>query len=141
MTNSDMNESYKQQYEEACRTYHNIHSFRAKLLALLPIASGLGSVLVLLKTDELKNYLGAIGILGAIVTFGLYIYELRGTQRCFELKKIAKNLEKALGLSEDTGQFLGEPKPILYIIREGIAGAVIYSSVFCGWVLISIVSK
>ena len=132
-----MNEIFKQQYEEVCRTYHNIHSFRAKLLALLPIASGIGGVLTLLKTAELKDYLCPIGILGAFVTLGLYIYELRGTQRCFKLKKIAQNLEKGLELNENTGQFLGEPKPILNIVREGIAGAVIYGSVFFGWILIS----
>jgi hypothetical protein len=136
-----MNEGHKQQYEEVCRTYHNIHSFRAKLLALLPIASGFGSVLLLLKTDELKNYIFTIGILGAIVTFGLYIYELRGTQRCFKLKKIAANLEKTLGLKKETGQFLGEPKPICHFVREGIAGAIIYGAVFCGWLLISMISK
>ncbi|MCK5050210.1 MAG: hypothetical protein KAS53_00625 [Candidatus Cloacimonetes bacterium] len=135
-----MDNNYIKLYEEVCRTYHNIHSFRAKLLALLPFASGFCNVILLLNTNKLNTYLFPIGIFGAIVTFGLFIYELRGTQRCYELKKIAINLEKTLKLSKDTGQFLGEPKPILGFIREGIAGAIIYASVFCGWILISTLS-
>lgn len=138
MNNSEINENYRQQYDEVCRSYHAIHNFRANLLALLPIASGFGGLMLLTKTDSLRTFFTPIGILGAIVTVGLYIYEVRGTHRCFELKKVAKELEKLLGLNSKTAQFLGEPKPVFRVVREGVAGGIIYLSVLIGWVLIAV---
>ena len=42
-------------YSEVCRSYHAIADFRAKLLALLPIASGAGGLLVLSEKDTVKE--------------------------------------------------------------------------------------
>jgi hypothetical protein len=136
MIDPELNKNYQQQYEEVCKSYHAIHDFRAKLLAFLPLATGLGGVALLSKPELQKFYL-SLGVLGALITVGLYIYEARGIQRCHKLKQIAKELEGLLGLNAATAQFSGEPVPLLNIIREGAAGLVIYLSVFVGWVLVA----
>ena len=138
MDEKELNENFRQQYEEVCRSYHAIHDFRAKLLALLPLASGVSGVVLLLKETILQKYFTPIGIFSAIVTLGLYVYEARGTQRCHELKKNAQELEVLLGMNSKTGQFLGEPKPVFNVVREGVAGAIIYTAVFVGWILLGI---
>lgn len=48
MIDKELNNNYQKQYEEVCRGYHAIHDFRAKLLALLPLASGFGGMTLLI---------------------------------------------------------------------------------------------
>ena len=126
---------YRDEYIEVCKSYH-IHDFRSKLLALLPFASGVGGFFLLTKKDTLSKFFTPVGILGAIVTIGLYVYEIRCEQRCLALKSVARRLEKILGLSQETGQFLNEPIPIFHILREGVASAIIYLAVFLGWLFV-----
>ena len=44
-------------YTELCRSYHAIDDFWAKLLAILPIASGAGGVLLLANKPAVADYL------------------------------------------------------------------------------------
>ncbi|WP_152912386.1 hypothetical protein [Candidatus Rhodobacter oscarellae] len=68
-------------YDEVCRAHDGIADFRAKLLTVLPFASGRGINLLLGGEDANANeHLGAIGLFGAFVTIGLFIYELREIQ-------------------------------------------------------------
>jgi hypothetical protein len=73
-------------HERACISYEAITEFRAKLLALLPLATGTGAFLLLERVqkdgEQLRNVLGPIGLFSAVVTLGLFTYELRGIQRC-----------------------------------------------------------
>ncbi len=70
-------------YREVCNTYHAIDDFRAKLLGLLPLASG-GAIFLMFKDVLIKNgdpgnikaLMTPAGILGFLVALGL-IY-LRG---------------------------------------------------------------
>src|SRR5215216_2596040 len=87
-------------YSEVCRSYHAIADFRAKLLALLPIASGAGGLLILGQKEKLNEYLGPIGVFGAAVTLGLSVDELRGIQRCKALIKAGKALETKMGVPD-----------------------------------------
>jgi hypothetical protein len=130
-------ETLRQQYVEVCKSYHAIHDFRAKLLALLPIASGAGGLTLLAHKDTVKAFLTPIGLFGAAVTFGLFIYEARGAQRCSALKHIAQTIEKRLHLDGNTGQFLSEPKPVLGFVREGVASAVVYLCIVTAWLYIA----
>jgi hypothetical protein len=64
-------------YTEVCRSHDAITDFRAKLLALLPLASGAGIGLLVARgsshisrTDA--GLLLALGLFGAIVTAGLF---------------------------------------------------------------------
>ena len=63
-------------YQETCKTHNAIADFRAKLLALLPIASGTGVFLLLGKLNGGdRKLLLAVGLFGFIVTFGLFMYD------------------------------------------------------------------
>src|SRR5262249_37250117 len=95
---------------EVCKSHSSITEFRAKLLALLPIASGSGVFLLLTKRSEPidATYLYAIGLFGFLITVGLFIYELRGIQHCKRLQQLASHLEEQLHLRE--AQFIRRPK-------------------------------
>lgn len=131
-------ESRIRQYSEVCTSYHAIDSFRAKLLALLPFGSVLGGVVVFVSSNELpEEYLGPIGILGFVITLGLFVFELRGVQKCERLKRIACNLEQSLGLDENTGQFLGNPEPWLGVVAAPAASVLVYASLMVGWLYVA----
>lgn len=60
-------------YEQVCSQHDGIADFRAKLLALLPIASGAGIFLLFEKggiPSALSPHLVAIGLFGIAVTTG-----------------------------------------------------------------------
>jgi hypothetical protein len=57
-------------YRQICDSYHNISDFRAKLLALLPLATGTGGILLLREREQVRA-LGPIGLFGVVVTAGL----------------------------------------------------------------------
>jgi hypothetical protein len=86
-------------YQEICRSHEAITQFRAKLLALLPLASGAG-VFLLLQQGSSFNYLGAIGLFGAAITLGLFLYELLGMQTCHRLRDQAVWFEGRLRIPQ-----------------------------------------
>lgn len=132
-------------YARICDLHDGIADFRAKLLALLPIASGLG--IFLLVGDEPPDpsflpHLLPVGVFGVLVTLGLFAYELRGIQKCEGLIACAKRLEKEFLAHElrgfgafrfrQTGALGG---------AVGATGAalVIYSAVVGAWVYVAAV--
>jgi hypothetical protein len=126
-------ETLQKQYEELCRSYRAIEEFRGKLMGLLPLASGVGWITLLTSKNAPRAVLILVGIVGAVITVGLYIYEARGAQRCRRLMDVAKDLEEQLGLEEKLGQFRSEPSPLAGFVREGVAGGVVYLGVLIGW--------
>jgi hypothetical protein len=125
-------------YSEVCKSYHAIADFRARLLALLPIASGAGGLLILSQKDTVKGYLGPIGVFGVAVTLGLFVYELRGIQRCKALIGAGKALEGKMDISD--GQFNSRPKGYLGgLIGAETAGWIVYLAVLAGWSYLAIV--
>src|SRR5438094_8764495 len=116
-------------YQETCKTHNAIADFRAKLLALLPIASGTGVFLLLGKLNGGdRKLLLAVGIFGFVVTFGLFMYELRGIEDCTALRGHGIAIEEALDLHEDTGQFLYWPKGKFNLVDEVGAAWIVYVS-------------
>lgn len=131
-------------YQEVCKSYHAIADFRAKLLGLLPLASGAGIFLLLESSSDTSGgnfsqefFLG-IGVFGLIVTLGLFVYELRGIQRCNGLIEVGKSLEKALQID---GQFRLRPDPINNLIGTTLAARVIYPAVLASWLFIALQSN
>src|SRR2546423_10068496 len=95
-------------YQEICKTHNGIADFRAKLLALLPIASGAGVFFLFEKLNgSERKLLIPVGLFGAAVTFGLLMYELRGIEDCTVLRKRGWELEQALTVRADASQFAG----------------------------------
>jgi hypothetical protein len=133
-------ETLRMEYGEVCKSHSSITEFRAKLLALLPIASGSGIFLLLTKRSEPieTTYLHLIGLFGFLITLGLFMYELRGIQQCKRLNQLASHLEEQLHLRE--AQFIARPKARL----GGILGAegaayVIYTTMLIAWIFVAFV--
>lgn len=98
------------EYVEACKSHAAITDFRAKLLALLPISSATGIGLLVLQVggdvEKVDSYLLlGLGLFGAVVTIGLFFYELRQIDICKQLRNHAAWIEKELGIA--AGQFSG----------------------------------
>ena len=126
------------QYTEVCKSYHGISEFRGKLLALLPIVSGAGISLLISKNYSLdSSHLLAVGIFGALVTLGLFFYELRGIQKCKRLIALGSKLESALKI--ELGQFSDRPRRIAGFIGAETAGWVVYMTVLLGWLYVAFV--
>ena len=131
-------ENLRSVYSEVCHSYHAIADFRARLLALLPIASGAGGLLILAEKDTVKAYLGPIGVFGAAVTLGLFVYELRGVQRCKALIETGKEIEAGMGIAG--GQFGSRPKGNAGgLISAETAGWIVYLTVLAAWCYLAIV--
>jgi hypothetical protein len=97
-------------YGEVCRSHAAITDFRAKLLALLPIASGTGIGLLVTQADGGGGnptwLLVALGPFGALVTVGLFFFEFHQMDQCRQLRNHGIWIEKQLGI--DAGQFRSE---------------------------------
>jgi len=126
-------------YQRAGESYEAITEFRAKLLTLLPLATGTGVFLLLERAQaqnsaQFKGFLGPIGLFSAVVTLGLFTYELRGMQRCHRLEVQAAVLEKQLGLSTEQGPFRGQPPRALgNMLGPPAAGLIIYLATLFAW--------
>jgi hypothetical protein len=61
-------------YTQIQNRYAGITDFRAKLLGLLPLATGTGAFLLLQRAQDenadLRRFLGPMGIFGLVVTLG-----------------------------------------------------------------------
>jgi hypothetical protein len=121
-------------YQQVCASHAALTDFRAKLLALLPIASG-ASIFLLLDESRNLEQLPAIGLFGFAITLGLFIYELTGIRTCIDLRKRGKLLEEELRIPPDRGQF---HYPALVGIGS-VEGAswVVYLSVLLAWAYVA----
>lgn len=120
-------------YRELSAAFRQLDDFRAKLLGLLPLASGAG-IYILLDGNS-SEVPAALAILAAFVTFGLGIHEIRTIFRCKALLKAGRQLEQALNIDPLTGLFQTYPRQLPYpIISTGVASAVVYGSVLIAWV-------
>jgi hypothetical protein len=124
-------------YQAVCNSYHAIDDFRAKLLGLLPLASGAGIFLVLEKFDldklssETKSILTAVGMFGFLITLGLFSYEIYGIKKCAALIEVGKRMEELMEIKN--GQFIKRPQRSMWFINEPFASAIIYSTVMAMW--------
>ena len=132
----------KAAYDELCRRHDGIAEFRAKLLALLPIASGAGIFILVSEggvVDAAVPQLLPVGVFGVLVTIGLYFYELRGIQECNALIDAAREMEKLLlpNLSQ-FGAFNAKPRAVLgRAVGATGAALIIYPTVVGAWVYVA----
>ena len=141
-------ENLRTEYQEVCKNHLAITDFRAKLLTLLPLASGTGIFLLLTKQNEPLDatHLGPIGLFGFLVTLGLFFHELRGIGNCGELIRLGRDLEREMGLAN--GQFIlednyyhnqtGLRRVLHFIIGPEGAAWVIYPIVAIAWLYLAI---
>ncbi len=125
-------------YRELCASYRAIDDFRAKLLGLLPLATGTGIFLLLgdkTKLNAVAPYLGPIGVFGFVVTLGLFSYEIFAIKKCGALISAGTELEKQLEKGYIShGQFVTRPN---IFINEPFAAGIIYSAVLAAWIYLA----
>jgi len=87
-------------YEELRRSYHVIGDFRSKFLGSLPLVSGTRVFLLLndaftdpgkLKFVQPIVYL--IGLVGFVLSLGLFFFELCGIRKCHALMEAGRRME------------------------------------------------
>ena len=124
-------------YEQLCMSYRAIDDFRAKLLALLPLATG-GGIFFLLQPlePETKAHLLPIGTFGFVVTLGLFLYEIYGVKKCHCLIFEGRKIEEELDLK---GQFRRRPREVAKFINEPFAAGLIYPAVLAAWTVVALV--
>lgn len=140
MPESDDYNNLRAVYQETCKSYHAIDDFRAKLLGVLPLVSG-GGLVVLLKDVKLDSgearYLLPIGFLGAVVTLGLFAYEIYGIRKCHALIQAGIRLERSLNIC---GHFRTRPREVARFIDEPFAAGMIYPAVLGAWVYLALIA-
>jgi hypothetical protein len=126
-------------YQELCNGYRAIDDFRAKLLGLLPLATGAGVFILLGNiTPETEKYLEPIGLFGFVITLGLFAYEIFGIRKCHALILAGKHIE-VRWLNIGDGQFNSRPHSLLGFIDEPLAAGVIYPAVMGSWIYLALV--
>jgi hypothetical protein len=125
-------------YQETCKTHNSIAGFRGTLLGLLPIASGAGILLLLGRLTGANRWLLLpIGVFGAAVTVGLFMYELRGIEDCTVLRGRLKSIEQELGVSVFSSQFGFWPGGKLNVVDEIGAAWIVYMTVLMTWLFVA----
>ena len=137
---ADPNEYKLKVYEQVCSSYRAIDDFRAKLLALLPLATGGGIFLLVgdqTRAKAIAPYLPPIGLFGVVVTLGLFVFELDGILKCTHLIRAGTKLEQDLGIEKGAAQFIGLPLGILGFINEPFAAGIVYPAVLAAWTFLA----
>jgi hypothetical protein len=136
-------------YDQICTNIRVTDDISLKLLGFVPLVSGAG-ITVLLSTQTILSSFWLslfVGVFGAVVTFGLYTWEVRNAEACVWLIKRGCDVEKTeFGLTQ--GQFLGRPKP--YFLR-GLNGGwevskrraerIVYSAAMIAWLALPLLSQ
>jgi hypothetical protein len=115
-------------YQEICNNYRAIDDLRMKLMGALPLASGIG---ILLPVSGVSNFqkwfneptgflLLPLGLFGFLITFGLFLFEHRGMQRCMGLIKAGEEIEDRVKGAKEApkGSFLSTPRRVRVVSRH-----------------------
>jgi hypothetical protein len=122
-------------YAQVSDNYRAIDDLRLRLLALLPLATGTG-ILVLLRGDGLSGHVAApVGLFGMVATLSLYFYELHGVEKCAHFIHRGAELERQMGVR---GSFRYRPHAIFGVVSELLPSVLIYPASFAGWVFVAL---
>ena len=128
-------------YQAICTSYSAVNDWRAKLLGFLPLASGAG-IFFLLNTAPSKvgtpgvapTYFLPIGTVGAVISPGLFIFDIRALNLRGGLIKAGRALEREMGC---VGQFRQRPHSYLHAINDHWGSIFIYLAVIAGWLFLA----
>jgi hypothetical protein len=122
-------------YTEIGNNYRAMDDLRLRLLALLPLATGAG-ILVLLGGHGVSAAIDVpVGLFGMVATISLYFYELHGIEKC------AHYIDAGAKLEEDfkvRGSFTNRPHRIFGVVSELLPAALIYPASFTGWLFLAL---
>ena len=147
---NQVDKNAKLDYEQTVAYFHALHDVRFKLLAFLPVISGVA--LLSLHDNGDNGYRIPLAILGGLVTIALTIYDQRNTQIYDRLATRAQFLEWKLGFDvlpkdpkESIGPLHSRPAPhgffrtkkgrvLIPLIWHDGAVAMLYAASLGGWV-------
>lgn len=128
-------------YEQSLQTYRMLADIRFKLLAFVPLISGVA--IAILTTDPVRassEIVLAGGVFGLLITLGISIYDQRNTQFMNVSRFRARELERRLSVPCE-GQFPRLPPEGLKFLGlmkvwsdRGLA--LIYGTVLAAWVFL-----
>jgi len=122
-------------YAQVGENYRQIDDLRLRLLALLPLATGTG-LLVLLGGHSVSAAVDVpAGVFGMTATLSLYFYELHGVEKCAHYIYRGARLENDLGVP---GSFTNRPHHIFGVVSELLPSALIYPASFAGWLFLAL---
>jgi hypothetical protein len=129
-------------YAEIWTSVRETDQISFKLLSFVPLVSGSGAGLLVFLLD--KKILGllpiiCLSLLSAVVTFGLYRWELRNIQTCSRLFKRATWLEQRLGFGDLAGREAA-PRLLGRSIGKTQAEKIIYTASIIAWLVPIIVA-
>ena len=149
-----------ERYVEICNDIRTTDDISFKILGLVPFISGAALVTILDAHRLSASALIYVSVVGVVLTFGFYRWELRNIQTCQWLIDRAADIEKAaLGLfgseAKPAGQFYGaplSPRLLRWLhrpghprrpIRVGKKGAehIIYLATMLAWLALPVVAS
>jgi hypothetical protein len=138
---SEQREALLVEYQQLRERHDGIADFRAKLLALLPLSSGTGIALLLRSKSYDDGQLAVVGVFGAIVTVGLFLYELRGIGHCNVLICRGSDIEQKLDLddgmwSRRRAESERSPGKRRFVTTTQ-ASWIVYLTVIAGWLYVA----
>jgi hypothetical protein len=117
-------------YGEVCTSWRELVGVRFKLLGFVPAVSVVG-LATLLGSDSITDLVGAgVSLVGAIITFALFLYDQRNSQLHDELISRGRRIEQELGI--DVGQFRGRPGS-RGIVKHDYATVLVYVTTLLAW--------
>jgi hypothetical protein len=123
-------ETLRMAYSEVCKGYYNVREIQLKLLAFIPVISGIAASLIIGKQIDTTRF-EIVGILGVVFTIGVFIYGIRADQHAQSLISHGRSLEQALKL--DSGQFTTRPKLYGRVLGYTTALSLIYAGLLLAW--------
>ncbi len=122
-------------YAQVGDNYRAIDDLRLRLLALLPLATGTGLLVLLGGHGALAAVGVPAGVFGMVATISLYFYELHGVEKCAHFIDRGAKLEEDLGVP---GSFTNRPHQIFGVVSELLPSALIYPASFAGWLFLAL---
>src|SRR5437763_2009149 len=133
-------------YQEVCNSYRALDDLRMRVLGFLPLVSGVGIFFLLNnsvigtssrgQSTSFAQFLLPLGLIGAIVTVGLFFYDLRAMQLRRSLVTTGYEIEHSLGIA---GQFTNRPSHRFGFIGDTGGSTLIYTVVISGWVFSALI--
>ncbi len=124
-------------HHEVAAAWRQLTDVRFKLLALIPVVSGIGLFILLDDDGTIASSpawaRATAAAFGFVITLGLYIYDRRNSQLYDDLISRGKHLENAMGFSG--GVFRGRlvsTSPI----NHGTALRIIYIATLLAWLIV-----
>jgi hypothetical protein len=135
-------QSAEKRYAEICATIRTTDEVSFKLLGLVPLLSGAAIVSLSKGGPPGSPLLVFVSLFGAVVSFGLYRWELRNIQTCGWLRDQGAAIEaEEFGLGK--GQFAGRtrnefppPRFLGFPIGKTEAERIIYTATIIAWLIL-----